>query len=504
MAIAVGIALLLIVSMLALWIPHRQPRAPGARPIQSLAVLPLQNLSGDASQQYLADGMTDELITSLGQIGSLRVISLTTAMQYKDAHKSLQQIARELNADAIVEGSVLRSGDRIRIAAHLVDASVEKQLWAHNYEGDMRDTLGLQNQVASAVADQIRVKLTVKEQAQLKDAKNVDPRAYDALLKGNYFFRQNSPETLEKSLQYFQQAVALDPTLARAYVGIARCYNFLGQGPVLGHGIVPAGEATAASDSAVAEALRLQPDLSEAYAERAWTLLFYHWDFPGTERDFRHALELNPGSADAHEGYGTYQVVMGRFDEGLAQMREAGDLNPLSPFFLKDYCTQLNYARRYDEAVTQCLAALELDPNLKWGLSHLADTYLQKGEYAKAHELLARLGDCDRACMAMEDEVHGAPGRRGAFDAWLKTQKAPNAFFLAQAYAGLGRKDEAFAALEKAYEQHANPHNMTFTSVDAHFDSLRSDPRFDLFLRHSGLPPQPHNGPAQPAQTPGN
>jgi TolB-like protein/DNA-binding winged helix-turn-helix (wHTH) protein len=504
MAVAVGIALLLMVSVIAFWIARRRPRPAGGRPIQSLAVLPLKNLSGDASQQYLADGMTDELITSLGQIGSLRVISLTTAMQYKDAHKSLQQIAGELNADAIVEGSVLRSGDRIRIAAHLVDASLEKQLWAHNYEGDMRDTLGLQNQVASAVAEQIRVKLTAKEQTELKDAKNVDPRAYDALLKGNYFFRQNSPATLEKSLQYFQQAVALDPKLARAYVGIARCYNFLAQGPVLGHGIVSAGEATAASDSAVAQALLLQPDLSEAYAERAWTLLFYHWDFPGTERDFRHALELNPGSADAHEGYGTYQVVMGRFDDGLAQMKEAGNLDPLSPFFLKDDCTLLSYARRYDEAVTQCLAALELDPNLKWGLSHLADTYLQKREYVKAHEFLARLGDCDRACMAMEDEVHGAPGRRGAFDSWLKTQKTPNAFFLAQAYAGLGRKDEAFAALEKAYEEHSNPHGMTYTSVDAHFDSLRSDPRFDLFLRHSGLPPQPHDLLALHGQSPGN
>jgi TolB-like protein/DNA-binding winged helix-turn-helix (wHTH) protein len=491
--ITVGIALLLILSVVTFWVERQRSRVPGARPIQSLAVLPVKNLSGDASQQYLADGMTDELITSLGQIRSLRVISLTTAMQYKDARKPLQQIARELNVDAIVEGSVLRSGERIRIAAHLVDASVEKQLWVHNYEGDVRDMLGLQSQVASAVADQIRVKLTPKEQTELADAKNKDPRAYDALLKGNYFFRQNSPATLEKSLQYFEQAVALDPTLARAYVGIARCYNFLAQGPVLGHGIVSAGEATAASDSAVAQALRIQPDLSEAYAERAWTLLFYHWDFPGTERDFRHALELNPGSADAHEGYGTYLVIMGRFDDGLAQMKEAGNLDPLSPFFLKDYCTQLNYARRYDEAVTECLAALELDPNLKWGLSHLADTYLQKGEYAKAHEILARLGDCDAACMAMEDEVHGAPGRRGAFDSWLKTQKAPNAFFLAQAYAGLGRKDEAFAALERAYEEHSNPHFMTYSSIDAQFDSLRSDPRFDLFLRHSGLPPQPHD-----------
>jgi tetratricopeptide (TPR) repeat protein len=195
---------------------------------------------------------------------------------------------------------------------------------------------------------------------------------------------------------------------------------------------------------------------------------------------------------------------MGRFDDGLARMKEAENLDPLSPFLLKDDCTQLTYARRYDEAITECLAALELDPNLKWGLSHLADAYLQKGEYAKAHEILARLGDCDAACMAMEDEVNGAPGRGGAFDSWLKTQKTPNTFFLAQAYAGLGRKDEAFAALEKAYEQHSNPHFMTYASIDAHFDSLRSDPRFDLFLRHSGLPPQPHDLVALRSHFPGN
>ena len=307
--IAAGIALVLVLGVVTFWMVRRRPHSPNTRPIQSLAVLPLDNLSGDASQQYLADGMTDELITSLGRIGALRVISQTTAMEYKDAHKPLPQIARELNVDAIVEGSVLRSGDKIRIAAQLVEAPAEKQLWAQTYEGSMDDVLGLQNRVASAVAEQIRIKLTPTERTQLADAQNVNPAAYEALLKGNYLFRQVSPETTRKSLQYFEQAVKLDPKFARAYVGIARAYNFLGQGDV------PAGEATAAADSATAKALQLQPDLDEAYAERAWTLLFYHWDFPGAERDFRHALELNPGSEDAYEGYGDYLVVMGQFDQ---------------------------------------------------------------------------------------------------------------------------------------------------------------------------------------------
>jgi eukaryotic-like serine/threonine-protein kinase len=461
-------------------------RRPAARSIQSLAVLPLENLSGDANQEYLADGMTDVLITSLGQISSLRVISHTTAMQYKNAHKPLPQIARELNVDAVVEGSVLRSGDKIRIGAHLVDAPTEKQLWAQNYDGDMRDVLGLQSRVASAVAEQIRIKLTSKEQTQLADTQDVDPRAYEALLKGNYFFRENTRETTQKALQYFLQAVEIDPKLARAYVGIARCYNFLGQGEI------PAAEARAASDSAVAKALQLQPDLSEAYAERAWTLLFYHWDFPGAERDFRHAMELTPNSSDAHEGYGTYLVATGQFDEGLEQMKKARDLDPLSPFTITDYCVLLTYARRYDEAVTQCLAALELHPNFRWGMDNIAETYLLKGDYAKARPVEAKLG-CDAACVAMAEEINGAPGRSGAFDSWLKTQKEPpDAFFLAQSYAGLGRKDQAFASLEKAYQLRSDPHGMTYTAVDPHFDRIRSDPRFDAFLRHASFPPQPH------------
>ena len=460
-------------------------RRTAAQSIQSLAVLPLENLSGDPNQEYLADGMTDVLITSLGQISSLRVISHTTTMQYKNAHKPLPQIARELNVDAVVEGSVLRSGDKIRIGAQLVAARVEKQLWAQNYDGDMRDVLGLQSRVAGAVAEQIRIKLTPKEQTQLADTQEVDPRAYEALLKGNYFFRENSPETTQKALQNFLQAVELDPKLARAYVGIARCYNFLGQRAV------PAAEATAASDSAVAKALQLQPDLSEAYAERGWTLLFYHWDFLGTERDFRHAMELTPSSSDAHEGYGTYLVATGQFDEGLEQMKKARDLDPLSPFTLTDYCLELTYARRYGEAATQCLAALELDPNFRWGLENMANTYLLKGDYAKAGAVIAKLS-CDAACTAMLEEINGAPEKSGAFDSWLKMEKEPpEAFFLAQAYAGLGRKDQAFASLEKAYQLRSDPHGMADTAVDPHFDRIRSDPRFDVFLRHAGLPRQP-------------
>jgi TolB-like protein/DNA-binding winged helix-turn-helix (wHTH) protein len=486
-AAASGFALLVVLGVGAFWMKGRGGNVPGSTPIRSLAVLPLENLSGDVSQEYLADGMTDEVITGLGQISALRVVSRTTAMQYKNAHKSLPQIARELSVDAVVEGSVVRSGDRIRIAAQLFDGPADKQLWARSFDGDLGDVLGLQNQVATAVAEQIRIEITPNERTQLADARQVNPRAYEAFLKGNSL-EENTPESWRKALSYFQEATQLDPNFARAYVGIARSYNYLN-----GWEAVPVGEATAAADAADAKALELDPELGEAYAERAWTLMFFHWDFPGTERDFRHALELDPGSSDDRNGFADYLIAMGRFNEGLQEIRTARDLDPLSLVVNTDYCRLLTYARRYDDALAQCNATLELDPNYAYALDLTAHLCERKGEYSEAHKIFARRGGCDVSCVAMEDEIHGAPGVAGALDTWLKAQKEqPDAFFLATAYANLGRKDQAFAWLEKAYEQRAGGNQMIYVGLDPSFDRLHSDPRFGAFLRRAGLPPQPH------------
>jgi len=497
-AVFLGIALLGIAAGVLFWIKGRGGRLSGSESIRSLAVLPLANLSGDSSQDYLADGTTDQLITGLGQISALRVISRTTAMVYKNAHKPLPQIAKELDVDAIVEGSVERSGDRIRIAAQLIAAPADKQLWAHSYEGDLADILGLQSQVASAVADQIRIKLTAREHTQLADTRQVNPRAYDAYLKG-HFFEQNTPETLQKSIQFYKQAVELDPKFARAYVGLARDYNYLA-----GTETVPPGEAAANADAAIARALELDPDLAEDYDERAWTLQIYRWDFTDADRDFRHALELDPGSSDAHSGLSANAAILTRTDESLREIRKAMELDPLSLEINADYCRSLWVLRKYDEAIAQCQATLELDPNFKYALSYMGEFYARKGKYAEAHKVWERYGGCDASCMAMRDEIYGAPGVAGAFDAWLKAQKEqPDAFFLAQAYTGLGRKDEAFSWIEKAYETRAGMEELRFLSIDPDFDSLRSDPRFDAFLRHAGLPPQPRDILAQ-ADRPSN
>jgi TolB-like protein/DNA-binding winged helix-turn-helix (wHTH) protein/Flp pilus assembly protein TadD len=484
--VASGLALLVAAIVGVFWIAGRRGHVWGAAPIRSLAVLPLENLSVDSSQDYLADGMTDELITSLGQISALRVISRTTAMQYKNAHKPLPQIARELNVDAVVEGSLVRSGDRVRIDAQLIDATADKQLWARSFEGDLRDVLGLQTQVAGAVAEQIRIKLTPTEQMQLVETRQVNPRAYEALLKGYYFDQRLTAEGEQKALQYFQQSAELDPNFARAYVGIARAYDILANWQAM-----PAAEAAAAADAAEAKALELEPNLSEAYAGRAWTLMMHHWDFPGAESDFRHALELDPGDATSHEGYAFYLVATGQFEAGVQEAKRARDLDPLNLLVNLDYCRVLRYARRYDDAIAQCKATLELGNNQLPTLYVMVRLCERAGAYDEAHEMLAKIGDCDAACYAMWDELYKAPGSAVAFDAWLKTRKnPPQAFFLASADACLGRNDQALAWLEKAREERADL-QMIFLAVDPSFDRLCSDPRFDAFLHRAGLPPQP-------------
>jgi TolB-like protein/DNA-binding winged helix-turn-helix (wHTH) protein len=363
---ATALGMMFVVALVAgaaFWFQGRRSHASTGVPIRSLAVLPLENLSGDASQDYLADGMTDELIAGLGQISALRVISQTTAMQYKNAHKSLPQIARELNVDAVVEGSVARSGDSIRIAAQLVNAPNDKQIWAHTYDGEMRNVLGLQNQVAGAVAEEIQIKLTPTERTQLANTRPVEPRAWEAFFKGNAALEVNSLQSERMALGFFQQAVQIDPGFARAYVGVAKSYNYLaGWGGFSISNGVAVGEATETADSALAKALELDPGLGEAYEERAWTLTKFRWDFPGAEAGFRQALELDLSAPSAHDGLALTFLREGRFDEAVREEKLAKELDPLSLVVNTDYCELLQYARWYDLALASAIRPYDSGP----------------------------------------------------------------------------------------------------------------------------------------------
>jgi TolB-like protein/DNA-binding winged helix-turn-helix (wHTH) protein len=456
--------------------------------VRGLAVLPLKNLSGDPAQDYLADGLTEELITALGQINSLRVVSPVTSMQYKKTGKPLRQIANELDVDAVVTGAVTRSGDRLRIDAQLLDAREDRQIWAHSYESDLSNVFGLQSQVAQSLAGVLKVALGDPEHAA--GTQPVNRQAYEALLEGDYV-EQNNPDSELKALAYYQKAAAIDPNFARAYVGIARTYDFLGY-----YGTVSAGEAAAAADTASGKAIELDPNLADAYAERGWTQTTLHWELANAEKDFEHALELDPNLATAHTGLAEALVLTGDVDRGIEEMNRARDLDPASPLVETNTCFLLRELKRYDEALSRCNQALDLNSQYNWARYNLAEIYAVQGRFDKAHELLSRgpwwgFACNSQLCLDMFDEVHGVRSKAGAFDAWMRQVSPPGEVFLIYAYAGLGRKDEAFEHMEKAYEQRADMAMMIFLGVDPGLEPLHSDPRFDAFLKKAGLPLPP-------------
>jgi TolB-like protein/DNA-binding winged helix-turn-helix (wHTH) protein/Tfp pilus assembly protein PilF len=486
----VFIALGLILSLLILsgWLLRSRGRAPTE--IRSLAVLPLENLSGDASQNYFADGMTDELITDLAQISALRVISRTSVMAYKGARKPLPQIARELNVDAVVEGTVLRSGDQVRITAQLIEASTDKHLWSQSYEGELRDSLALQSRVATAVADQIRISLTPQEQAALKNVKVVNPEAYESYLKGRYFWNKRTGDGLKAALAYFQQAIEEDPKYAQAYSGLADTYALLGDWQ---YAVMTPKEAFPKAKAAAIKALELDSKLGEAHNSLAFVLDAFDWDLDAAGKEFRRAIELNPGYATAHHWYAWHLSLLGRFDEAIAEMRKAENLDPLSLIINADVAELLVIAHHYDESMAQSRKTIEMDPNFALAHNQLAQAYLQKHMYSEAVAELqqaVRLSGNSPTCIANLARAYVASGKRSEAIKLLNDLKKrsisgySNGSEIATIYASLGDTDQAMNWLEKAYEERFNPGVL----LRPGFDPLRSDPRFQDLLRRVGLP----------------
>jgi len=481
-------ALLLLMASFATWKLYSWNRPFPV--IRSLAVLPLESLSSDASQDYFADGMTDELISDFGQISALRVISRTSVMAYKHARKPLPQIARELNVDAVVEGTVLRSGDQVRITAQLIEASTDKHLWSQSYQGEMRDTLALQNKVARAIADQIRINLNPQEQAALKNVRVVNPEAYVSFLKGRYFWNKRTADSLKVALAYFNQAIDEDANYAQAYSGLADTYALLGDWQ---YAVMTPKEALPKAKAAAIKALELDSTLGEAHNSLAFCLDGFDWDLDSAGKEFRRAIELNPGYATAHHWYAWHLALLRRYDEAIAEMRKAENLDPLSLIINADLAELLALAHSYDESIRQSHKTIEMDPNFALAYNHLGQAYLQKHMNDEAVAELQKgvqLSGGSPTGIANLARAYVASGKRSEALKLLNDLKKrsnpgySHASEIAVIYAALGDTDQAINWLEKGYEERFNPGVL----LRPGFDPLRSDPRFEDLLHRIGLP----------------
>jgi TolB-like protein/DNA-binding winged helix-turn-helix (wHTH) protein/Tfp pilus assembly protein PilF len=458
--------------------------------IQSLAVLPLENLSGEVSQDYFADGMTDELITDLAQISALRVISRTSVMVYKRARKPLPQIARELNVDAVVEGTVVQAGDRVRITAQLIQVPADKHLWAESYEGNVRDTLALQNKVARAIAEQIRIKLTPREQAALNSGKPVDPGAYQEYLKGRYFWNKRTADGLQKARDHFNQAIDSDPVYAAAYSGLADTYALLGDWQ---YGVMTTREALPKAKAAAQKALQLDESLSEAHTSLAFCLEGFDWDWAAADKEFRRAIELNPGYATGHHWYAWHLSLMGRNTEAIAEMKKAASLDPLSLIINADLAELLLIAHHPDESIEQSRKTIEQDRYFALAYNQLAQAYLEKHMLPEAISELQKAIDLspeNPTILANLARAYALSNRKEDALTLLSDLKTaavpgrPRTTEIAAVYAALGDRNHAIDWLEKGYDERFNPGVL----LRPGFDSLRSDPRFRDLQRRIGLP----------------
>ncbi len=469
----------------------RRARRADLGRIRALAVLPLQNFSGDSAQDYFADGMTEALTAELAQISALRVISRTSVMQYRSARKLLPEIARDLNVDAVVEGSVLRVGDRIRITAQLVHASTDTHLWAGNYVRDLRDVLTLQSEVADAIAQEIQVKLTPREQIRLARERAINPEAFQSYLEGHYYLGKRTEEGLKKAIQFFEQAVEKDLDYALPYAGMADCYSILGD-----YGIVPPKQAFPRAKAAAVKALEADETLAEAHTSLAYVRWAHDWDWKEAEREFERAVELNPNYATAHQYYSEYLTAMARHEKAIARMKRALELGPLSVVLNAVLGWVLYFAGNYDAAIEQCHNALELDPKFARGRIYLARAYLQRGMHGQAiaefQQGLALSGESP-TYMAELGHAHAIAGEkhkaRKALEQLkeLASERYVSPYDIALVYMGLAEHDETCAWLERAYEERS--FYLALAKVEPRLDSLRSDPRFQDLLRRVGLPP---------------
>jgi eukaryotic-like serine/threonine-protein kinase len=467
----------------------------GAASIQSLAVLPLENLTGDPKQDYFADGMCDALITELSQIKKLRVISRTSVMQYKDKHESPAQIAQELDVDALVEGSVLRSNDRVRISAELVQPQTGQNLWAHSYERTVTDILALQSDVARDIVAQIQIQLTQPERERLAKTRTVVPAAYDAYLQGNYYASKRTGEAVTQAIADYRQSIQLDPTYAPSYAGLAGALTLAAD-----YKDVPSSQVLPEAEAAAVKALQLDDTLASAHAALG-QIRAYSLEWPGVLDEFQRAIQLNPGDANGHHWYALALADAGKDENAISEMKLAQELDPRSLIINANLSWVLYLAGKDDDAIAQAQKTIAMDPSFAVAHGYLGQAYLAKGEYEKAlrelQQALALSGN-ETSFKAELGNAYAVAGKKTEALAILhellqmSAQRYVSPYSIALVYVGLGDRDQAFQWLDKAYDEHSV--RLINIAVHPRLTGLRSDPRFAALVKRIGLPMPPAGG----------
>jgi serine/threonine protein kinase/tetratricopeptide (TPR) repeat protein len=458
--------------------------------LDSIAVLPLKNLSGISTQEYLADGMTEALISNLAQIGALRrVISSTSVMQYKDTVKPLPEIARELDVDAVVEGSVMVSLNRVRVNVQLIEARADRNIWSRSYERDLQDILALQSELAKAIAREIKIALTPAEQARLSLTRPVNPEAYQFVLRGRALWNRRTKEDLIRAKEFFERAIEKDPTYALAHAGLADAYNMLAS-----YYFVPPEEGYPKAKEAAQRALELNENLAEAYTSLAWVKYRFDRDWFGAETDYNWAIGLNPSYATAHQWYGALLRDMGRFDEALAEFERARELNPFSLPINTSIAYLYYFVRQYDQALSQCTKALEIDPNFHWAYDVKGLAYLQKGEFEEALQSFKQAvslseTSMDYSCHLAQAYALGGMNQEAQeiLNGLIEKIEMGNVPLheIALIYKALGNRDQTLNFLERASVEQMSV--VVPSKMDPRLDSLRLDPLFTTVLEKIGL-----------------
>ena len=488
--LAAGVLVCLVIA-LAAWLARSGAHTAGAAPrVNSIAVLPLDNLSGDASEEFFADGLTDQLITDLGEVGSLRVISRTSVMRFKGTKEDLPDIARDLKVDAIVEGSVVRSGERVRVTARLLQASTDQPLWAETYDRDLGDVLKLQGEVADAIARQVRAQLSRQQQIQLRSAPSVNPAAYDAYLKGRLYFVNEftNPDSLRKAQNYFRESIQQDPNFALAYAGLADSYVYLGF-----TGTVQKDLAYRSAKEALAKALQLDDSIGEAHDTQGWLSSEFDWDWDTADREFSRAIALAPSYSCAHEDRATFLALTGRRAEALAEISQ---IDQLDYGFSAAYVESRTYyeLRDYPGLIEASRRGLLLDPkdwyqHFALGVGYEGTGKLPEAisEYQKTMELSGGAQGAVALAHAYSEAGRKAEAEKILRDLQRKSKEtSASPYEMATIYAGLGENDKAFKFLDQAFSQKSLGMPSSLSS-DLVIESLRPDPRFQNLLGRIGL-----------------